>query len=151
MKLSEIITELRSGAIIFNISVKDASKVISNSKGQLNYATTLFQKKYVDKIENDKIVKSGNKQTNISKVIRTIKQNEGIEMIIRIGKIDFTGIIEIDIFQPENLINWGELSRLLAGHRSSITKNRISKKHQEPIDKLLIAINNWQKKYLKIN
>jgi hypothetical protein len=143
MKLSEILTELRNGAIIFNISVKDSSKVIANSKGELNYATTLFQKKYVDKIDNDEIIKCGTKQTNISEVIRIIKQNENIEMNIRVGKISFTGIIEIDIFQPENLINWGELSRILAKDRSSITRTRISDKHRTEINKLLNVINNW--------
>ena len=35
--------------------------------------------------------------------------------------------------KPENLINWGELSRLLAGSRSVITKKRIGKKHEKPI------------------
>ena len=96
MKLSEILTELRNGAIILDISVKDASKVIAKASGRLNYATTLFQKKHVDKMDNDEIVKCGNKQTNISEIIRIIKQNEGLEMIIRVGKINFTGIIEID-------------------------------------------------------
>ena len=35
--------------------------------------------------------------------------------------------------KPENLINWGELSRLLAGSRSVITKKRIGKKHEKTI------------------
>lgn len=46
-------------------------------------------------------------------------------------------------FESKNIINWGELSRILAGHRSSITKNRISKKHKEQIDKLLNVVNEW--------
>jgi len=43
----------------------------------------------------------------------------------------------------ENLINWGELSRLLAGNRSSITKKRIPKKHAATIDRLKGLIQKW--------
>lgn len=40
----------------------------------------------------------------------------------------------------QNLINWGELSRILSGSRDTIRKNRIPKKHQELISQLLTAI-----------
>lgn len=43
----------------------------------------------------------------------------------------------------DDLINWGELSRLLAGNRSSITKKRIPKKHQATIDRLKELIQQW--------
>ena len=43
----------------------------------------------------------------------------------------------------ENLINWGELSRLLAGNRSSITKKRIPKKHDKSIERLKQLIKQW--------
>jgi hypothetical protein len=43
----------------------------------------------------------------------------------------------------ENLINWGELSRLLAGNRSSITKKRIPKKHEATIERLKKFIKQW--------
>lgn len=43
----------------------------------------------------------------------------------------------------KNLINWGELSRLLAGNRSSITKKRIPKKHQATIERLKELIKQW--------
>jgi hypothetical protein len=45
--------------------------------------------------------------------------------------------------KPENLINWGELSRLLAGSRSVITKKRIGKKHEKAIKNLLDSIQKW--------
>lgn len=45
--------------------------------------------------------------------------------------------------KPENLINWGELSRLLAGSRSVITKKRIGKKHEKTIKDLLDSIQKW--------
>jgi hypothetical protein len=40
----------------------------------------------------------------------------------------------------QNLINWGELSRILSGSRDTIRKNRIPKKHQGIISQLLTAI-----------
>lgn len=45
---------------------------------------------------------------------------------------------------PEDLIKWSEVSRLLANDRSSITKNRIPKKHKESINKLIHCIAEWQ-------
>ena len=45
--------------------------------------------------------------------------------------------------QIDDLINWGELSRLLAGNRSSITKTRIPKKHKATIDRLKYLIQQW--------
>jgi hypothetical protein len=46
-------------------------------------------------------------------------------------------------FDSTDLINWGELSRLLAGNRSSITKKRIPKKHAATIDRLKELIKIW--------
>ncbi len=50
---------------------------------------------------------------------------------------------------PEELINWAALSRLLANDRSSITKNRVPKKHQEKINKLIRSIADWQEEIKK--
>lgn len=41
------------------------------------------------------------------------------------------------------MINWAELSRTIAGDRSAITKDRIPKKHQPIINKLINDIANW--------
>ena len=41
------------------------------------------------------------------------------------------------------LINWAELSRLLSGDRSVVTKNRMPKKHEQSVENLLIAIKKW--------
>ncbi len=46
--------------------------------------------------------------------------------------------------KPEDLINWRELSRFLAGNGGSIYRNRIPKKHQGSIDDLLQKIKDWQ-------
>jgi hypothetical protein len=43
----------------------------------------------------------------------------------------------------DDLINWGELSRLLAGSRSAITRKRISKKHEEKINELRSMLKQW--------
>ena len=47
-----------------------------------------------------------------------------------------------------DLINWGELSRLLAGSRMTIRKNKIPKKHQKFIGELIEVIEN---KFKEIN
>lgn len=41
------------------------------------------------------------------------------------------------------MLNWSELSRTLAGDRSSITKERISQKHIQKIDELRKSIAGW--------
>jgi hypothetical protein len=51
--------------------------------------------------------------------------------------------------KPENLINWAELSRTLAGNRSSITKDRIPISRQKSINQLLAAISKWLKQQEK--
>ena len=43
----------------------------------------------------------------------------------------------------EKLINWGELSRSLAGNRSSITRKRVPAIHQEKINKLITLLESW--------
>ena len=41
----------------------------------------------------------------------------------------------------KELINWGELSRMLSGSRQTVRKNKIPKIHQPFIDDLLKAMN----------
>lgn len=45
--------------------------------------------------------------------------------------------------QAKQMINWAELSRTLAGDRSSITKDRIPEKHKEAIESLITSIADW--------
>lgn len=96
MKLSEILAEARIGAFIFKVAVNDASKVVANSKGEMGFAITLFQKKYINRENGDEIVKAGNKETNVSELKRVIKRHPKIEMTVRIGSISYSGVIEID-------------------------------------------------------
>lgn len=45
---------------------------------------------------------------------------------------------------PKDLINWGELSRLLSCSRMNIRKNRIPQKYEADIQKLVSYIETWQ-------
>jgi hypothetical protein len=45
--------------------------------------------------------------------------------------------------KPENLINWGELSRILSGTRSVVTKKRMPKKYEKQVSELLASISKW--------
>ena len=47
----------------------------------------------------------------------------------------------------EDLINWVELSRYLAGNESSVSRNRIPKKYQSKVDSLIETLKAWEKKY----
>lgn len=57
--------------------------------------------------------------------------------------------------KPENLINWGELSRLLCGTRSVLTKKRgwqkDNQKHYEAINALIDALKKWYADYVTDN
>jgi len=43
--------------------------------------------------------------------------------------------------KAEEMINWGELSRFLAGSRQTVRKNSIPKIHQQFVNDLLKAMN----------
>jgi len=43
----------------------------------------------------------------------------------------------------DKLLNWGELSRQLAGSRSVVTKNRMPKKHEKKVNELRAKITEW--------
>lgn len=45
--------------------------------------------------------------------------------------------------QVDKLINWGELSRQLAGSRSVVTKNRMPKKHEDKVNELRSKVKEW--------
>ena len=47
--------------------------------------------------------------------------------------------------EPKDLINWVELSRLLAGNESSVSRTRCPKKYQEKVDSLVSIIEAWIK------
>lgn len=45
----------------------------------------------------------------------------------------------------EDLINWKELSRILSGNETSISRNRIPKKYQNKVDSLIETLKAWKK------
>lgn len=45
--------------------------------------------------------------------------------------------------QIDKLINWGELSRLMAGSRSVVTRKRIGKKHEVKVNELRELLHKW--------
>lgn len=96
MKLSTILNEARKGTFISGLKVNDASKIISNSKESMQYATTLFRKSYVSRNEGDEVVQHESKQTNITALRNIITNHRDIEMSITIGGVIYDGIIEID-------------------------------------------------------
>ena len=44
-----------------------------------------------------------------------------------------------------DLINMASVSRLLTGHRSSLTRKRISEKHRKKLEKLISVVEQWRK------
>lgn len=63
------------------------------------------------------------------------KENQSANCVIYEG--------DSKVNQAENMINWGEVSRMLAGNRSSITRTRIPEKHKETIERLIDSIAEW--------
>jgi len=45
------------------------------------------------------------------------------------------------MMNPKDLINWGELSRMLSGSRQTVRKNKIPKIHQPFVSELLNAMD----------
>ena len=45
----------------------------------------------------------------------------------------------------EDLINWVELSRYLAGNESSVSRTRCPKKHKPKVKELLNLLEQWSK------
>lgn len=45
----------------------------------------------------------------------------------------------------QDLINWKELSRYLAGNETSVSRNRIPKKYQIKVDSLIKTLKAWEK------
>lgn len=48
----------------------------------------------------------------------------------------------------EDIINWVELSRKLAGNETSISRNRIPKKYQSKINNLIEHLEEWEKQQI---
>ena len=51
--------------------------------------------------------------------------------------------------EPKDLINWVELSRLLANNETSVSRNRCPKKYQDKVNSLIQSIDCWEKEVAK--
>lgn len=77
IQISGIIDEVRNGARVRKIALKDASRYASNAKGEMQFATTLFEKKYVARQNGDEVMKIGTKEVNVSEIIRILTSLKG--------------------------------------------------------------------------
>lgn len=94
ISISEVISEIRKGNHVNRIVLKDSSRYIANSKGEMSWATTLVEKKYADRQKGDEIVKVDNKEVNITELTRimNVMRGKGNAHII-IGQRMFFGEI----------------------------------------------------------
>ena len=60
------------------------------------------------------------------------------------GRIFWCGKLKI-MKEPKDLINWVELSRLLANNETSVSRNRTPKKYQDKVNSLIQSIDQWKK------
>jgi hypothetical protein len=73
MKIQEVINEIRNNQVgVLSIVLADASRYAKNAEGPLTYAGTLFTKKYANRRSGDEVIATGNKETNLTEVERTL-------------------------------------------------------------------------------
>ena len=73
MKIQEVINEIRNNEVgVMSIVLADASRYAKNSEGPMTWAGTLFTKKYANRRNGDEVIATGNKETNLTEVERTL-------------------------------------------------------------------------------
>lgn len=73
MKIQDVINEIRNSKVgVMSIVLKDGSRYISNASGEYTVVGTHFTRKYAGSREGDEIIKTGNKETNLSEIRRTL-------------------------------------------------------------------------------
>ena len=73
MKIQEVINEIRNNEVgVMSIILADASRYAKNSEGTMTWAGTLFTKKYANRQNGDEVIQTGNKETNLTEVERTL-------------------------------------------------------------------------------
>ena len=78
MKIQEVISEIRNSKTgVRAIILKDASRYASNAKGEMTWIGTLFTKKYATRQKGDEVITTGNKETNLTEVERTLRSLVG--------------------------------------------------------------------------
>lgn len=73
MKIQDVINEIRNNEVgVMSIVLADASRYAKNSEGPMTWAGTLFTKKYANRRSGDEVIATGNKETNLTEVERTL-------------------------------------------------------------------------------
>ena len=74
MKIQDVINEIRNSETgVRAIVLKDASRYAANAKGEMTWIGTLFTKKYANRQKGDEVITTGNKETNLTEVERTLR------------------------------------------------------------------------------
>lgn len=93
LKLSAILEAAKKGIWIRNIAIKNASSVIGNAKGTLEYNTDILHQSYR---QGDDVIMVYGKQLNISELKRILSAYKNVDYRIWIGCDAFEAKIEID-------------------------------------------------------
>jgi len=95
--IKDIIVELlKEETGIMSVALA-ASKEAANAKGRAEYAGTLFTRQTVNRKKGDWVIKTGNKETNVSELMRVLASLVGkgeVEVRMMNGK-KFQGKIEV--------------------------------------------------------
>lgn len=96
MKIQDVINEIRNNQLgVLAIVLKDASRYASNSRGEMTWNGTLFTKAYPSRRAGDEVIKTGNKETNVSEVERVLSSLIGKgEVSVRLMGKWFSGEVE---------------------------------------------------------
>ena len=97
MKIQEVINEIReSEAGVMSIVLADGSRYVENCVGPMEWAGTLFTKKYANRRNGDEVIATGNKETNLSEVERVLRSLIGKgEVEVRLTNMNWiTGEVE---------------------------------------------------------
>lgn len=91
VKLSEVLNSVRKNGHLGYIKIikpKNQPKV-----NQLDLATTLFKKKYANKVKGDEILMFDNKELNITELENILKRYIGNEVNLFVGNVSYKGLL----------------------------------------------------------
>lgn len=78
MKIKDVISVIRDSKTgVRAIKLKDASRYAANAKGELTCNGTLYTRKYAIRHKGDEVILTGNKETNLTEVERTLRSLVG--------------------------------------------------------------------------
>lgn len=75
ISISEVLDLVRGGRVVNTIKLLDASRYASNARGEMDFNSTLWHKKYADKRDqNDEVMTLNGKEINVSEIGRILSQ-----------------------------------------------------------------------------